>query len=189
MNVYDFDETIYNGESTLDFFLYFFRKDPTLVKFLPAVLKELYLYKREKISLDEFISDYAATVEGYIKTHKSGIEKCVNDFWDKKMNKIKPFYAETRKEDDVIVSASPDFLLKEICSRIGIKNVICTHIDLETGKLSQPCFREAKIDCFRAVYPECEIDDFYTDSMNDKFLMPLAKRVFLVKGNEIKQIK
>jgi len=105
------------------------------------------------------------------------------------MKKIKPFYAEIQQEDDVIVSASPDFLLKEICSRIGIKNVVCTRIDLETGKLSKPCFREAKIDCFREAYPECEIDDFYTDSMNDKFLMPLAKRVFLVKGNEIKQIK
>ena len=34
-----------------------------------------------------------------------------------------------------------------------------------------------------------EIDDFYTDSMNDQFLFPLAKRVFLVKGNKITQIK
>lgn len=189
MNVYDFDETIYDGESAIEFFLYYFRIDPTLVRFLPSVMKALFLYKREKISLDQFINDYGSIIEDYIKTHKSDFEKCVKDFWDKKMKKIKPLYLERQKEDDVVISASPDFVLKEVCSRLGIKNLICTHIDLETGKLSHPCFREAKIDCFKEVYPECEIDDFYTDSMNDKFLMPFAKRVFLVKGHKVEQIK
>lgn len=189
MNVYDFDETIYDGESSVEFFLYYFRKDPTLIRFLPDVMKALFLYKREKISLDSFINDYGSTIEDYIQTHKSDFEKCVDDFWNKKMKKIKPFYLERQKEDDVVISASPDFLLREACNRLGIKNLICTHIDLETGKLSHPCFREAKIDCFKEVYNECEIDDFYTDSMNDKFLMPFAKRVFIVKGNKVEQIK
>ena len=40
-----------------------------------------------------------------------------------------------------------------------------------------------------AAFPDSEIDDFYTDSVNDEFLFPLAKRVFLVKKHEIRQIK
>lgn len=30
MNVYDFDKTIYNGDSTIDFYLYSLRKKPQL---------------------------------------------------------------------------------------------------------------------------------------------------------------
>ena len=35
MNVYDFDKTIYDGDSTLDFYLFALRKRPTLIKYLP----------------------------------------------------------------------------------------------------------------------------------------------------------
>ena len=45
------------------------------------------------------------------------------------------------------------------------------------------------MDLFRAAFPDGEIDDFYTDSVNDSFLFPLAKRVFMVKGSKITQIK
>lgn len=189
MNVYDFDETLYDGESSVEFFLYYFRVDPSLVKFLPSVAKALVLYKSEKITLDEFMNDYGKTVENYIATHKNEFERTVNSFWDRKLKKIKPFYNEVRKPDDVIITASPDFLIAEACKRLGIKNLIATKIDLVSGKIESPCFREAKIDRFREVYPTEEIDDFYTDSMNDKFLMPMAKRVFIVKGNKIEQVK
>lgn len=189
MNVYDFDETLYDGESSLEFFMYYFKVDPTLIKFLPSVCKAFALYKAEKITLDEFISDYGKVVENYISTHTTEFEQTVKSFWDKKMKKIKPFYNDIRQPDDVIITASPDFLIKEACDRLGIKNVIATKIDLVSGKIESPCFREAKIDRFREVYPTEEIDDFYTDSMNDKFLMPFAKRVFIVKGNKLTQVK
>lgn len=189
MNVYDFDETLYDGESSLEFFLYYFRVDPSLVKFLPSVLKALVLYKAGKITLDEFLNDYGKTVEDYIANHKNDFERTAKSFWDKKIHKIKPFYKNIQKPDDVIITASPDFLIKEACSRLGIENIIATKIDLVSGKIESPCFREAKIDRFREVYPTQDIDDFYTDSMNDKFLMPLAKRVFIVKGNKIEQVK
>ena len=44
MNVYDFDNTIYDGESFIDLFIFLFKKDPSLVKYIPDVINGLYNY-------------------------------------------------------------------------------------------------------------------------------------------------
>ena len=38
MNVFDFDNTIYDGESAIDFFLYYLKKDPKLIRYLPSII-------------------------------------------------------------------------------------------------------------------------------------------------------
>lgn len=38
MNVYDFDKTIYNGDSTRDFYLYSLIKHPEMLKYVPNAL-------------------------------------------------------------------------------------------------------------------------------------------------------
>ena len=35
MNVYDFDKTIYDGDSTIDFYLFSIKKDFTLIRYFP----------------------------------------------------------------------------------------------------------------------------------------------------------
>lgn len=189
MNAYDFDETVYAGECSIEFFLYCFRMDPSLIKFLPGVIKAFFLYKREKITLEQMLSDYGKTMEDYFSSHSLQFEEAVVKFWDKHINRVKPFYMRQKKADDVIITASPDFLMKEVCRRLGVQNLICTRFDIKTGKIEKPCFREAKTDCFLEKYPEGKIDEFYTDSMNDKFLMPFAEKVFIVRGNKITRVK
>ena len=34
MNVYDFDKTIYDGDSTVDFFKYCIKRDPRLLRYI-----------------------------------------------------------------------------------------------------------------------------------------------------------
>ncbi len=189
MNAYDFDETVYNGECSVEFFLYCFRLDPSLIKFLPGVMKAFILYKKEKITLEKMLDVYGKKLEEYFSAHSLETEKAVVKFWDRRMKKIKPFYLENKRDDDIIITASPDFLMREVCKRLGIKNLLCTRFDLKTGKIEKPCFREAKIDRFLESFPDGKIDEFYTDSMNDKFLMPFAEKVFIVKGNRITQVK
>lgn len=189
MNAYDFDETVYAGECSVEFFLYCFKADPSLIKFLPSVIKAFFLYKREKITLEQMLNDYGKVIEDYFSTHSLNLEEAVVKFWDKHIGRIKPFYLKQKKDDDIIITASPDFLMQEVCRRLGVKNLICTKFDVGTGKIEKPCFREAKIDCFRERFPDVRIDEFYTDSMNDRFLMPFADKVFIVKGNKITQVK
>lgn len=189
MNAYDFDETIYDGESSVQFILAYLKNDPKIVSFLPAVVKVMHKYNRGQITLEDFSTKYAAQLKEYFRDNDVDLMSLVNDFWDKHEKNIKPFYKNIQREDDIIITASPDFMMREICDRLGIKNLVASHFDIKTGDIRRACFREGKIDCLREDFPDAVIDDFYTDSMNDSFLFPFAKRVFMVKGNKIKKIK
>lgn len=187
MNVYDFDNTIYDGESVIDFYLFLIKYNPRLLTLLPKMVYMLIRYKLCKITENELISE----AEKYIKKifAENDIENSIPKFWDKHTNKIKKFYIESMKEDDVIISASADFLISEICSRFGIKNVIASQIDVKTGKVIRLCYRSNKVSIFKEYFPEATIDKFYTDSMNDASMFGIAKEVFIVKGNKIERLK
>ena len=187
MNVYDFDNTIYDGESVIDFYFYALKKQPGLISVLPKLIEMLIKYKLCIISSNELLQvaeKYAAKILG-----KTDFESLVSGFWDKNLGRIKSFYLKQKRDDDLILSASWSFLIEEACHRLGIRRVIGSHIDIKTGKIHRLCFREKKVQIFRDAFPDDVIDEFYTDSMNDAPMFPLAKRVFLVKGNRVKEIE
>lgn len=188
MNVYDFDNTIYDGESAIDFFVCFLKKDLSLLKYVPSVIKALCQYKARKITIDVALERYAALVEGYCR-NVDDFQSEIERFWDKNINKIKPFYYQIRKEDDVILSAGFDIVLEEMGRRTGIKNIVATKTDRENFKILDFCFRENKVKAFKARYPDVVIENFYTDSLNDQPIIDIAQNAFLVKGNKIKKIK
>ena len=184
MNVYDFDNTIYDGESVLDFYFYCVRRYPSLLKYLFIIFATWLRYKllilsREKLTA--LAEKYAA--EFFQKVRN--VESMVGGFWDRKEKKIKKFYLEAHRNDDVVVSASVSFLLDEICARLGIKHCICSHVDTATGHVESLCFRQNKPGLFRAVFPEGQIANFYSDSMNDAPMMRIADRAYLVRGEKL----
>ena len=44
MNVYDFDKTIYNGDSTLDFYIFSIKKNLLLLRYFPKQFSGIILY-------------------------------------------------------------------------------------------------------------------------------------------------
>lgn len=189
MNVYDFDNTIYDGESCFDLFLFYLRRQPGLLLLLPKVVYAFAKYKRGKVTVDDFLSVYAPQVEQKLR-EISDIEGDMRTFWDKHEHKIKPFYASIRQPDDLLITAGPDFSVREICRRLSIEHYLASRVNLDTGRIEHFNLRERKIEAFRAHYPDAEIDDFYTDSPeNDSFLIDLSRRAFCVKGNKITRIK
>ena len=60
---------------------------------------------------------------------------------------------------------------------------------MKTGEIGRVCYREAKIAAYREQYGDKEIDEFYTDSMNDRAMMEIAKDVYYVTGDRIEKIK
>ena len=42
-------------------------------------------------------------------------------FWDSRIDRIFPWYINRRRDDDLVISASPDFLIGEACRRLGIR--------------------------------------------------------------------
>lgn len=184
MNVYDFDGTIYKGESTFDFYLYSVKKQPKLIKYLFVVTKTLISYKLCLVSEEKLLYLAKKYARQYLMEIKD-LDAKITDFWNKHQHKIKSFYLEQQQEDDVVISASISFVLEEIFNRIGVKHSLSTQVDKDTGEILSLCFRKTKADLFQKMYPDAVIDNFYTDSLNDTPMMQLAKRSYLVKGDHI----
>ncbi len=189
MRVFDFDNTIYDGESIMDIFLYFFKKDTkTIIKIAPKFIRDFIRYKFDKITVQEAMESYGKVFKDYCQKYDN-----INDeferFWDLNQNKIKQFYFDIQDEEDIVVSGCPYCLLKIICDRLGIKHYIGSDIDPIKGEINYICYKEHKLEVFRSVYGDAIIDDFYTDSMADKPMMDISKNVFMVDGNKITQTK
>ena len=189
MRVFDFDNTIYDGESIMDVFLYFLKKDfKTIIKYAPKFIKDFIRYKFDKITVEEAMQSYGTAFKQYCESFENIYDE-FEKFWDINEKKVKQIYFDIQQDDDIVVSGCPYCLLKIICDRIGIKHYIGSDIDPIKGEISSICYKEHKLKVFRSVYGDVTIDDFYTDSMADKPMMDISKNVFMVDGNKITQIK
>lgn len=179
--LYDFDGTIYDGDSSVDFFLFCLKKNKKLLLRLPKMLLYFIKYKTKNIN-DTKLKEYYFS---YLK-ELNKIEELIKEFWQKKESKIKEFYLKKDHSNDIIISASPEFLLKPICDKLKVKDLIASSVDINTGHFNKPNNRkEVKVAEFRKLYPKAIIEEMYSDSQNDKPLLDLANKAYFVKKNKI----
>lgn len=181
VNVYDFDGTIYNGDSSVDIYFFLLKRYPKLIAFFPKQMLGIVKYKLHLSSKEEMKEMYFSFLKG-VRTDKT----FVDDFWKQNQNKIKEWHLKQKRKDDVIISASPEFLLKPICDILGIDNLIATKVELSSGKfLSKNCQGAEKVVRFEEIFSEAEIEAFYSDSKSDTYMAKLATKAFLIKNNRI----
>lgn len=179
MNVYDFDQTIYRGDSTGDFIGYCIRKYPMVLVTLPYTVWSFLIYILGVIDKTRF----KERMYRFLKYVPIGAEEC---FWDEHIEKIKPWYREQYSEDDVIISASPEFLVKPACERLGIRTVMATRVDRNSGKTEGlNCHDTEKVRRLYEWNENARINEFYSDSLADEPLAGLAKQAFMVRGDKI----
>jgi phosphoserine phosphatase len=184
MNVYDFDHTVYRGDSSLDFFLFVLCRKPYLAVLAPLQLCGVLLYFFHRVS-KETMKEYFFSFIRFIP-----LETMIERFWNRNSRKINQWYMRQRRDSDVIISASPEFLLEPVvrehlrCALIGSK--IDPKTDKYTGK---NCHGEEKARRFRVAYDNEKIDNFFSDSYVDMPLMRIAECTFLVKNNKIKKVE
>ena len=182
VNVYDFDNTIYDGDSTVHFYFYCLRRFPSVLLWLPYQGGAFLLYLLGIYTKTQF-------KERFYRFFRSvrEIEAVVECFWDDKQGRIKAWYRANQRPDDVIISASPEFLLRPVCARLGISHLIASRVDAHTGKYDGlNCYGEEKVVRFRAQMPECEIENFYSDSRSDTPMARLAtEQAYLVLGERL----
>lgn len=181
MNVYDFDNTILRGDSTARFVGYCMLHYPAIWADFPgqAINGLLFLLKlREKQVFKQRMLRFLARIPD--------VDAAVSAFWEKNFCRVKPFYRQTRRPDDAVISASPEFLILPACERLGIASVMGSPVDKRSGRFSgKNCHGAEKVRRFRERYPDGEIDDFYSDSYSDDPLARIARRAFLVKGDRL----
>lgn len=183
INVYDFDKTIYNGDSTVDFYLYCLKIKPSIIFLLP---KQTLAFIKYKLKLKE--KEYFKEIFFSFLKKIDNVEKKVEDFWLNNKSKIKAWYHEQKDSTDVIISASPEFLLKPICDELNVI-LIATKVDEKTGKFkSKNCYGKEKVARYKKEVNK-KINKFYSDSLSDKPMMDLSKEKYIVNGNKIKVIE
>ncbi|NMA37484.1 MAG: haloacid dehalogenase-like hydrolase [Papillibacter sp.] len=181
MNVYDFDKTIYDGDSSADLIKYALLKHPAALLTLPStglygLAYLLGLCKKERFKEKAF---------GFVR-YVPDIDKLLDDFWAKHKHKIMDWYLQQKKDDDIIVSASSQFALDPICKSLNI-SVIATDVDSRTGKFNGPnCHGEEKVKRLRAKFPNAVVDSFYSDSRSDTPLARIAKKAYIVKRGKLR---
>ncbi len=183
MNVYDFDGTIYDGDSGRDFILFAFSKRPFyMAKHFLKLIKYFIKYKRKKINFKEMKERVFSFVKNF-----NDLEELKKEFIQRHMKKVKPYYSEVRKDDDIIISASLDFYLIDLCKAIGINNVVCTEYDVKSGKIiNENCKGEEKVKRFDTIYgKDTVINNAYGDSKHDVPILKRAVKGYIVKGNEL----
>ena len=65
MNVFDFDNTIYDGETLIDFALHYVKTDPKIWKYVPKLLVICFKDAFHLFTVEEAIEAYASFLEGY----------------------------------------------------------------------------------------------------------------------------
>lgn len=181
MNVYDFDKTIYAGDSTLDFYFFSLKKNPMLIRFLPIQIIGFIKYMFGMYSKLQFKEKFYSFLKGI-----KDVDSIVELFWNENQDKIKDWYLKSKEESDVIISASPEFLLNNICRRIGIKHLIASEVNKNTGICEgENCYGEEKVLRFKKYFEKGEIKKFYSDSLSDAPISLMASERYIVNGNNI----
>jgi phosphoserine phosphatase len=180
VNVFDFDKTIYDGDSTVRFYMFELRQHPRLWLGLPRVVGAGALYGLRIWPRDRF---KAALYASFLPRIDVTCE--VKDFWAKEQHRIKPWYLKLKQPSDLISSASPEFLIQPIGKILGV-SVHASKVDTKTGRLLAANNRDhEKVKRFKSAYKNEEINQFYSDSLADTPLAKLAKEAFIVRGNNI----
>lgn len=173
MNVYDFDKTIFRGDSTARFFAFCLKRHPGIARRLPVIVWEaglLALGMSDK-------TGFKGRLFGFLRDIPDvGAE--VAAFWAENAHRIQSWYLSQKRPDDLVISAGPEFLLAPVCPRL-----IASRVDPKTGAYTgKNCDGEEKLRRFRAEYGGASIEEFYSDSLNDAPMAGVAARAFLVKG-------
>lgn len=181
MNSYDFDQTIFYPDSSYCFVMYCLKKYPQAVlRAVPgaawAGLKKL-CKKAETKELKE-------CTFAFLK-YLHDVDSIVDDFWEAHRDHVAQWYLKQKRPDDLIISASPEFLLRPMTDELGV-SLIGTRMDKYTGKIiGANCHDEEKVRRFYEQYPEGHTEEFYSDSLSDSPMARIADRAFLVNKEQI----
>jgi phosphoserine phosphatase len=187
INLYDFDGTIYDGDSTVDFIKYTFIKYPKSLLHIPVIIWNAILYALRIQGKTKMKEKFYG-----ILTYIDDIDEFLELFWDKHEKNIMQYYLDKKDHSkDVIISASPEFLLKPISKRLKVKYLIASRVDKQTGKTTgYNCHDIEKVKRLNDVFDDYVVLETYTDSIkSDTPILMLANKQYLVKHNKVTEIR
>ena len=178
MNVYDFDKTIYPVDSTAQFYLWCLRRYPGTWLTLPCTAWAFLLMGlrlRPKTRCKEIFYRFLRHVP----------PDAPERFWREHLQDVCPWYLDQRRKDDLVISASPEFLLLPAARALGF-GLMASPVDQATGRcLGENCHGAEKVRRFREKYGGAPVAGFWSDSRSDSPMAALADRAWLVTKDGI----
>jgi len=181
MNCYDFDQTIFFPDSSYCFVMYCLRRWPrTVLRAFPgtvlAGLKKL-LGLGDTQALKEQVFSFLPYLDD--------VDGIVEAFWEANYEAgIAAWYLRQRRDDDLILSASPEFLLKPAAEKLGVR-LIATRMDRHTGRIiGKNCHDYEKVTRFYRDFPDQKPDAFYSDSLSDSPMARISRKAYLVRDRD-----
>lgn len=198
--IYDFDGTLYAGDSFIDFFLFLIKCDPLILFiyfFLPfhILLWKTGLYSDKKLK-EKFLKPIS-------RFDNEKIEGIVNDFWKLHRSKLFSWVGSELKQDKekadslFCISASPSFLLEPVALSLGFNHLIASDFSKDQGKrnimISKNCKGKEKVHRLDAWSKKNKVNlrilKMVSDSMVDLPLFELAEKCYIVKDKKMELLE
>lgn len=148
---------------------------------LPKQVFAFLLYKSKKISKKEFKERFFCFLKKLVD-----VGSLIEQFWEENIDKFADWYIDSKNETDIVISASPEFLVKSAIERIDPHiTVIASLVDPGSGEFySDNCYGDVKVQRLYEDFPSISIGKFYSDSKSDLPLARLAKESYIVKNGK-----
>ncbi len=181
MNCYDFDKTIYKNDCSIKFYFFCLKKHPALIFHFFKILFYTFLH------LIKFVSTKSYKEKFFSFLSKVDGKNLVEEFWNKELNNIADYYKSQMKENDVIVSASPEFLVSSAMAKINSSaRVLATNMDISNGHIEG---NNLKGTAKREMLESLNLTNFenaYSDSISDLPMFDLAENKYIVNAKKEK---
>lgn len=199
--IFDVDYTLTKRETLVELYLFMIKSRPSLIRYVFVDLKAVFLYLFRIYDLKKAKEKFISFLVG-IK--EEDMQNIVKDFYEKRLSRIirkdAAHMMQKLKNEGYkifLISASPEFYLKELYNIKEVDKVIGTRIKVEKGVYGcsiegNNCKGQEKIHRLMEVLKEENIEaDFknsymFSDSLSDKPLFDLVGRPYLInyKGHK-----
>lgn len=187
IDVYDFDGTLFDGESTGAFWRYCLRRRPSLLRYLPEQLCGGLLFLLDTHAMTAAKAHFLCFLRGV------DAEALARDFWrdPRRLRRLAPWLR--RAPGDIpfaIASASPAFLVAPAAERLGADVLVATPADPRTGRIDgENCRGEEKIRRLRQALGEFSVRAMYTDDpVADAPLLAMAEERYRVRHGRVTRL-
>jgi phosphoserine phosphatase/putative flippase GtrA len=178
VDVYDFDRTIYRGDASIEFIRFVLARHPRTWASIPRLVVATALYVIGVVTRTRFKAEMFSVLG-----RLADVDATVAAFWATRRRRIAPWYLAQQGPDDVIISASPDFLLRPLVERWPVRALIATRMDPATGAIDgENCRGAEKLRRLNREVPGAEVRRCYSDSLSDLPLLEGAEYAFVVGG-------
>lgn len=179
MKLFDFDKTAYLKDSTVELYKFCLKKKPYLILWLPYQAFGFLMYKLGIKKKEYFKEKFLFFIR-----HFKDVDALIGEFWKKEEKNICSWFLKHVQSEDIIVTASPEFLVKPVTDKLGIR-CIGSVVDTASAKFLSPnCKGENKVARLKEL-GITETDEAYSDSASDLPMLSLANKGYIIKNSGV----